>query len=346
MNFSRTLCAGVVALVCSLSASADTTDLPDIEVDGFGLLKADIESVDFDFTNGKIAILTKTRDWRVERITNPEQDLPFEPSGLYVDMVASASVADQYDDVTFTWVSNAAASCVTRRGNSVWRSYVPAPLNFGQVSVDIEMVEAGDINFRIFCFDADGAVVAKQVNVVVNEAASPPPEPEPDPQTPTDPEPPVNEAVCNTSDVASGLELTWPQVFSAPDFPQAGSASDVRMRSQAYYAVPFNTGNFKAQASVSTVALQGGVRYVSVSSCPGNFKTDVAPECLSVQGQTSLEFTTDPLGQGCFLEPNTKYYVNFTYYDVNDIRSDDSSCGTSTFSECTMRITTLIKELP
>ena len=311
--------------LCLAIASASTPVVADIIFNGTAIPSNDVTSITVDPNTGDV-IVTLINGWTAQQENEPEPPPPPPPpsEGLYAKVFASATTVDQFENVTFTWQTVDAERCVTRLGNAEWLALDISPLGDG--SAIIPMSEAGvEIPFRMFCFDAANNQVASQVKITVNEA------PPPNPTTAT--------ASCDApSDVANGFVEDWKSVFVSTGFPEINQAVDDHfVGSRSYYAVRFETTDADVSGAISTVALSGGVRNVSISECPGNFLTDTPSTCSQLQGiGEALQYSTDPTSTRCVLEKNKEYFVNVTYYDVtNRLANEVSTCSTSS---CLVRL--------
>jgi hypothetical protein len=321
--------------LCLAIASVSTVSSADIVFNGVTIPSGDITTISIDPVSGDLEI-NVANDWAVTRETaEPPPPPPPPPPPLPSDQLAvslSASVAEinQWEEVTFTWQSAAAERCVTRLGTPEWQDVSIDPLDGG--SVAIQITEFGEISFRIFCFDVAGEVVADQVTLSVTETAPPAPEPEVvDPPT----------VSCDNPDVSRGSIVEWSEMYQAANFPDTSRLGDTFSISRnSYVAVRFNTGDAVGTVSNRAVAVSGGIRNVAVSQCPGMFVTDIPDACKQAQGTGSVHrFSTDG-SLPCNLEPNTEYFFNITYADVNDRLVDESSyCGSS---NCTVKLETFL----
>lgn len=332
--------------LCLAIASASTVASADVIFNGTVIPSADVTSITIDPATGDV-LINAVNDWTATQDTGEPPPPPPPPppplpegelsSSLFVSTAANpefgaTAVIDQWEDVTFTWQSEEAVSCVTRLGTAEWQAVSITPVDSG--SATIPMTEAGvDIKFRMFCFDAAGAQVGSQVLVTVNEAPNP---------TPPPPPPTVQIAACDgPRDVANGFTDKWTDRVGGlnAEFPVVLQSSfDVTKRRNDFYALEFETGTENYEGSVTTVSLSSGVRHVSISQCPGNFFIDTPASCEQRQGiGETLRFSSDPNATGaCILEPMTRYYLNVTYADIdNRLPGDTSACGASS---CATRI--------
>ncbi len=319
--------------LCLAIAGASTPAVADIVFNGTAIPSTDITSITVDPVTGDV-IVTAINDWSVQQGTEPPTEPPPEPppppppsEGLYAKLYSSATEINQYENVTFSWQTVDAVRCVTRLGNAEWQSLAISPLAEG--TAVIPMSEAGvEIPFRVFCFDAANNQVATQVKITVN--AAPPPEPE----TPT-----TNTASCDgPSDVANGIIESWNTTFVSNGFPDINQAVDDHfIGSSNYFAIRFETTDANVSGAVTTVALSGGVRNVSISECPGNFITDTPSTCSQLQGiGEALQYSTDPTSTRCVLDKNKQYYINITQVDVtNRLAGETSTCDSR---ECLVRL--------
>lgn len=316
--------------LCLAIACTSTASVADIIFNGTAIPSADINSITIDPVNGDL-LLTVGNDWVVQQTTEPPPPPPPPPPALeaptppvdatfWVGMNASSDLVDQFDTVTFAWNAVGASSCITRLGDANWRAQTLDPAN--PVNFDVVMSEAGtDIRFRIFCFDDAGGQVATQQLITVTEAPAPPPPPR------------VETAACTApSDVSRGSVLEWDEVFNAVFPDTAANGDDFFLGRNDYVAIRLETTMEGVAGSVATVPLSGGWRHVSISECPGNFVTGTPSACSQIQaGGGALQYTMDPQGTGCILEPMKEYYVNITYVDASDADPDiTTTCAAST----------------
>lgn len=321
--------------LCLAIASTSSVAWADVIFNGTSVPSADITSITIDPATGDI-LINAANDWTLSQETAepppppPPPPPPLPSDQLAVSLVASVAEINQWEDVTFTWQSVDAVRCVTRLGTPEWQEAVIDPLAGG--SVTIQMTEFGDIAFRIFCFDAAGEQVAAAVNITVVEAAPPASEP-------ADVDPPT--VACDNPDVTTGSVVSWEEMYQAASFPDTSRLGDTfAIRANRYVAVKFNTGDALGTVSNRAVAISGGIRNVAVSQCPGMFVTDVPDACKQAQGTGSVHrFSTDG-SLPCNLEPNTDYYFNITYADVNDrLDGETSYCGSY---DCTVKLETFL----
>jgi hypothetical protein len=141
---------------------------------------------------------------------------------------------------------------------------------------------------------------------------------------------------CIPNEVANGFTRSWLQVFGDRAFPDKfQQGDDITIPRDQYLSIPFNTGNARVIGGLSSAALSGGYRHVAISKCEGSFVVGVPEKCQQVQaiGEAMPLATVDT--EDCQLEPNTDYFINFTYVDVSDRNPDlETLCN----SDCTVRV--------
>lgn len=102
-----------------------------------------------------------------------------------------------------------------------------------------------------------------------------------------------------------------------------------------------NSGNYKKYASSFTSiedTMTVGVRYGTVSKCPGvknrNFKEGACTHAWGIGGGLQMytqgaNLTQSQKSRGCFLEPNTDYYITFWFSDNTRCWNNDQTCTTT-----------------
>lgn len=231
-----------------------------------------------------------------------------------VELTASLPEVSVGDSVEIAWRTENASACSFVGGSAGWREGV-ASLPAGATSVVIDF--EGPRSFGLSCTGEAGDTAVEEV-VVTGVAAEVPPD-------------------CSVQDVDEGVDFDWSDIFFATFPDKLQSNHDRSMFGDEYFSVAFHTGAHEGTLSVSTVALQGGVRWLSISRCPGQFTTNTPPACTFIQGiGGALQASTDPNGSGCVLEPDTDYFINVTYVDVDDqVPTEETSCP----GYCTVRFT-------
>lgn len=231
-----------------------------------------------------------------------------------VELTASTPEVSVGDSVEIAWRTENASACSFVGGSAGWREE-EASLPAGETSVVVDF--EGPRSFGLSCTGRAGDMATKEVAVTGVPVEMPPD--------------------CSVKDVEKGVDFDWSDIFFATFPDKLQSNHDRSMFGDEYFSVAFNTGAHEGTLSVSTVALQGGVRWVSISRCPGHFTTNTPPACTFIQGiGGALQASTDPNESGCVLELGTDYFINVTYVDVDDrVPNEETSCS----GYCTVRFT-------
>ena len=227
---------------------------------------------------------------------------------------ADSSEVELGQQVDLAWTTQGASVCVFFGGDEAWQMGNPElPAGSKAVTVDFE----GPLVFGLRCVGQgpeDLAEAELEITGVPGEQ-------------PLD---------CSMQDVALGTDYTWEQTFFAPFPDKQQFNQDINVPGDQYFSVAFNTADFLGNLSISTTALQGGVRSVSLSRCPGHFVTNTPIECLDQHGIGDvLQASTNPMFEGCVLEPDTDYFINVSYVDFIEPINEPSSCD----GACTVRFT-------
>lgn len=119
--------------------------------------------------------------------------------------------------------------------------------------------------------------------------------------------------VCPRGAMAVTSLTSWGSVFGA--FPQVTPNNQVNVPPGASAGLQFTapnsavSGQLQVQLQQSTV----GEALLSLSPCAAVYPVNPAT-CVSTVGATpSVQWTTDPAGSGCQLQPGVSYYFNITF---------------------------------
>ena len=294
--------------LCLITAGFASAANADIIIDQQTLPNADILSYDISVVDGAYTINITTRDgWTLARNDGGPVDPPPPPppvEGVATTLTSNVSTAELGDVVTFTWTANQATFCDTKWGNAEWKAFVPSPAGG---SVNIVMDSVGETQFRMYCESADGA---EAVGVFVTVT-----------------EPSQTVANCPNPEVTSGRVVTW-RDYLGGFYPDVGQLEQRKFLPRfEYVAVKFNTGTDDIRGIFQTIQVSDPNRFVSVSQCPGRF-TDAAPGCFQRQANgQEIQWSNNGSFGNCDLQKGEDYYLNLTYYDVED--RSGSLCSSS-----------------
>lgn len=310
-------------MLCVVTAACATSAAADITIDGQTLTANDILSYDISVVDGNYSINITTLDgWTLAPSDGPVEPPPPPPpppatEGVSTTLTAGDTVVEIGDRVMFTWTANEATFCDTRWGNAEWKNFTPSPAGG---SVAITMDTLGEQQFRMYCEDASGDAQAVGVFVTVNPLAT-------------------NTDNCPSPEVSRGNAVSWNEYLGA-NYPNVANLEQRKFLGRNdYVAVKFNTANFDVRGSFKTVQVSGPNRFVSVSECPGRF-TDAEPGCFDRQANgDEIQWSTTGTFGNCQLDKNKDYYLNITYFDVEE--RDSSLCSTSSCA-FNVRIGTII----
>ena len=259
----------------------------------------------YPFTLTCIGPIGDPSDWTVNVVVQvpPPVDI--------LSLEATPETITEGDNTTISWTLANAIDCTATGGTVQWRALSFDGSDGNAVISDINNV--GDYSFDLTCEGLGGDLDIATVEVSV-EAASSCPEP-----------------------TLDGSVFLWNDFWETPQgqsFPSVGlSRISKQVASRRFMGIKFNTGNVvdNGQFALINSVFSAGVRLGAISQCEGRF--EVPARCKATWGTGGgIKWSTDGTPNSCELEPNTDYYVNFTYTDGVD--PDSSRCDLSISGYC------------
>lgn len=230
---------------------------------------------------------------------------------------ADPSTIMEDESVTLSWTLEDATDCTATGGSNQWQALNLDGNNNSAEITDLDT--AGVYQFGLSCEGIGGDEDVASVDVTV--------------EAPPACEPPT----------LDGSNFYWNDFFSTPngqEFPRVGlSRVTWLVASRRYMSIQFNTGNASNHGQFSLInhSQSSGLRLGAISTCEGNF--DVNPKCTHSWGTgKGIKWETDGEPNSCELEPNTTYFLNFTYTDGVD--PDSSRCNLDVSGKCYLVIDT------
>jgi hypothetical protein len=274
----------------------------DLILDGVSVIDTgDVETVTIDPVTGDMYIDTLSQGYTVTGGATP----PPPGSVAIISFTALPSSILEGEFVSLSWSSENATACTGQATGNIggWDGSAVSPNFSGErVTINIE----GTYTFTLRCEGNNGPVVRSRT-VVVSKPAGPVPE------------------TCDSTPPLSGVVTLW-RTFWHIDFPYPGYDNErMLLPRNGYGAIEFNTGDISDHGGIISVAntSSNGTRLGSISACPGEF--DVEPECRHSWGSSGgIGWATDGQPGYCQLQPDTTYYMNFTF--TNGVDPNSSTC--------------------
>lgn len=230
---------------------------------------------------------------------------------------ASPTTLEAGENVTFDWTSTDADSCQAAGNLPGWSGSQSLQ---GPETITVPVgTAAGTYSARLQCSNPSGTTTSPTINITVQEGTIQGCDNRPDPSGM------VRDTAIKYNSGAS--TLTW-QDFFGTAFPNGLSQERFHIEPNKYAAIEFTTGSTvpsEIQMNYSGPQHQNlvnGFKVVTISECPGDFGPQDDPNCRwtgilasSIRFGTSGGFT-------CNIEPNTRYFWNFTFSEDTAITSD------------------------
>lgn len=285
--------ASIVLCTLSLSGMAGA----DIVVDNQSIPGADIQAITISPSSGHIFITTKD-GYTVEKNGGGTTEPPPPPPGGVAISSFTISPTNLLVGgvISINWNTSNAVSCAATGGTGPWQM---TSFTLPSGARNLTMNDPGTLVFTMTCTGQSGDTATRSVTVVVNE---------------------VVPSSCPTTTLSGGVE-EW-KSFWLVDFPlptyQNRFASIPRF---GYKAIRFNTGNIVDNGKFTTIETTqtDGVRFGTITECPGDFGAAVPNSCRYVWGLGGgVSWATDGKAGACQLQPNKDYYFNLTFTDGTD----------------------------
>ena len=265
----------------------------------------DITGISISPTSGDLFITTAANNYVVTQDGTPTQ------AGTVniLTFSANSNVIENGDTITVSWNTVNADGCSATGGFGGWSgSTISLPSGSKMVTANA----TGNFSFFLSCTGVGGPI-ASNFTVNVQSGAV---------------EPPVV-TECGTVPL-SGNYTPWASLWKT-DFPNPGyDTENLYIPRRGYQALRFNTGDVVDHGGVISIAntFTNGRRLGAISECMGNF--NVAPECTHTWGSRGgVGWSTDGEPGYCQLQPNTDYYINFTFTDGTDPNSSECDINES-----------------
>lgn len=335
-----------------LILNPDTTD--ELRVN----LKADA-AVSISPEDGSISVSTEPAAFcpEVPDTSACEDQIDLEIGTFTLNGATSARIVDQGDQVQISYATRGAWAC-DRSGlpGTTWNRTNRLPSGTVQVNTaDLDETLLGQaLDVTLACFNGPKQVTLER-QLTVNEVDDTPPPESPQSCINAGRVPPANwtrerEFLVDSFSFPPQLlpeeKEAWTDVFSL-DFPGGGTTARMVLNTREYAVISINTGDFTVFGPLRdsgrwlTQAVDGGFPagtkdgrlLVSVSQCPGDFTPQSDPGC---RGATFDWKKDDGIAdtQLCNLQPNTRYYINFSF--VRDRAEEDPvwECDSGSSSQC------------
>ena len=216
---------------------------------------------------------------------------------------AAPSVITEGGSTTISWAAQNAQSCTASGGFGAWTGTVGT-----SGSMNVTTDTAANYTFALACSDGSGGQDTATTSVLVNPDV----------------------AGCDGSPLV-GTTKTWLEFwgvqFPAPRYDNM----DLTISQYGYVAIKFNTADIVKNGrfiSIETTQTDG-IRRGAISMCPGEF--DEPASCTHSWGiGGNIGWSTDGTFGACELLPNTDYYFNITFVDLNKLADEgvlSSSCN-------------------
>jgi len=285
---------GIFALASSLANA-------DLILDGVSVIDTnDINAVTLDPANGDLYVDTFTQDYTV---TSGGTTPPPAGSVAITSFTVSPSAIEEGEIVSMSWASSNATTCTGTATDGIG-GWIGGDIARSFSGKRLGIATAGTYTFTLSCAGTNGPV-SRTRTVVVSEPTA---------TTPT---------TCSTTPPLSGGVTAWSS-FWHTTFPGPSYDNErLKIVRGGYWALEFNTGNVVDHGGIISVAntSSNGTRRGSISGCPGDF--EVPAECTHSWGSSGgIGWATDGQPGYCQLEPNTTYYMNFTFTDGKDKATD------------------------
>lgn len=117
---------------------------------------------------------------------------------------------------------------------------------------------------------------------------------------------------CPRGAMAVATLASWNGVFGP--FPQASSNNRLTVPTSGSLGLQFTAPNAVASGQLGT-QLDGttGEAVLSLSPCAAVYPVNPATCVSAVSATPTVQWTTDPSGAGCRLQPGVSYYFNLTF---------------------------------
>lgn len=253
--------------------------------------------------------------------------------------------ANPEDSVTLAWETENADSCAPGISSYLQSEWEVQSLPVGSTTVTIPSnATEGEKTFSLRCVNSEGPVSqSASLNVVVDSSPTDPENPEfcpsPDELAPsgfTRRTHIVCTSTTNCSEQAdTGLHTTWTSVFGT-EFPSSNKRSLYLPRNR-YASLRFTTGASVGSGQLGAIHetfYDGSGKFgpftASISECQADFRASLGRCRIRNDGSWSVSTTIKRWGTGffdCQLEPNTTYYFNLMFYDIDNISSTPTCYG-------------------
>lgn len=276
-------------LICASLAAGQAG--ADVVIDNQNIPGADILAISVNPTSGDITINTKD-GYTVEKNDGGTTPTSVAINGFTINPLTSL----EGDTINISWSTTNAVSCAPSGGTASWRAKVlTVPTGFTTITADV----TGAFVFTMVCNGSTtGDTTSRSQNVSI----------QPKTTTPTS---------CPTQPL-SGSVVTWNQFWQV-GFPMPVYTNKFfSVPRTGYQAIKFETGSIVDNGKFTTIetTTTDGVRFGTVTECPGDFSAAVPKSCRYVWGLGGgLSWATDGKAGACQLEPNSTYYFNLTYTD-------------------------------